>query len=288
MSGIFPEFLKDDGVLIASGIIGERTQEVAARWKHKGSKLPIPPSKTTGRCSFAEEKRVSCLPRFFTEQITKDTALITGEDAAHIGRVLRMQRATRSSCATPRHRLSCAHHPNSSARGAAGSAFLPAKHRGPTVRVRLFQAMPKGDKLDLIVQKAVELGACEVIPVLSKRCVSRPDRQTMGEKERAVSAHYVGSRQAVRQGNPPAFSPLLTFEQALEEMKRDERAIMFYENATAPLKKLLEQPFTTLSILIAAKRVRTGGSGRGPCAGASLWRRWAAGFCGAKPRASRR
>ena len=46
----------------------------------------------------------------------------------------------------------------------------------------LFQCLPKGDKMDFIVQKAVELGVSEIVPVLSSRCVSRPDAKSALKK----------------------------------------------------------------------------------------------------------
>ena len=44
----------------------------------------------------------------------------------------------------------------------------------PSVFVRLYQALPKADKMEWIVQKAVELGVGEIVPVLTERCISRP------------------------------------------------------------------------------------------------------------------
>lgn len=52
----------------------------------------------------------------------------------------------------------------------------------PSVYVRLYMAMPKAEKLELIVQKAVELGVGEIIPVLTRRCVSRPDPKSFEKK----------------------------------------------------------------------------------------------------------
>ena len=51
------------------------------------------------------------------------------------------------------------------------------------VRITLFQGMPKKDKLELIIQKAVELGACEIVPVMTKRTVVKLSE----EKKRGYS-----------------------------------------------------------------------------------------------------
>lgn len=46
----------------------------------------------------------------------------------------------------------------------------------PKQSITLFMAPPKGDKMEFIVQKAVELGVSRIVPYLSKNCVSRPDK----------------------------------------------------------------------------------------------------------------
>lgn len=58
----------------------------------------------------------------------------------------------------------------------------------PDVEITLFQAVPKNDKLDFIVQKATELGAVRIVPFLSKRCVSRPDAKSANKRYNAYSA----------------------------------------------------------------------------------------------------
>jgi len=52
----------------------------------------------------------------------------------------------------------------------------------PNYRAYLYQALPKADKMDYIVQKAVELGVYEIIPFISERCISRPDKESMENK----------------------------------------------------------------------------------------------------------
>ena len=46
------------------------------------------------------------------------------------------------------------------------------------VKIRLYQSVPKGDKFDYIVQKAVELGVSEIVPVYSSRCIVKPDAKS--------------------------------------------------------------------------------------------------------------
>ena len=52
-------------------------------------------------------------------------------------------------------------------------------------RIHLFQGLPKGDKMELIIQKAVELGAFSIIPVETKRCVVKLDVKKAAKKKAA-------------------------------------------------------------------------------------------------------
>lgn len=52
----------------------------------------------------------------------------------------------------------------------------------PSLKLTLCQCLPKGDKLELIIQKCTELGISRIIPVASSRCVSRPDNKDAEKK----------------------------------------------------------------------------------------------------------
>ena len=58
----------------------------------------------------------------------------------------------------------------------------PLPSTEPLLSVTLFQGLPKADKMDLIVQKATELGVNRIVPVLMNRCVTRPDPKDMVRK----------------------------------------------------------------------------------------------------------
>lgn len=124
------------------------------------------------------------MPRFFISGAPADGKFtITGDDAYHIAKVLRMrpgealtvcdQAGTDYDCAlsslTPGEAVCLV-------RGASPSVGEP------TVRVSLYMGLPKGDKMDFIVQKAVELGCSRVVPFFAARSVSRPDAKTLRKK----------------------------------------------------------------------------------------------------------
>ena len=73
----------------------------------------------------------------------------------------------------------------------------------PASKLYLFQGLPKSDKMELIVQKAVELGVYQVIPVAMKRCVVKLDEKKSGQQNKALAGNCGSSRQAEQTGCDP-------------------------------------------------------------------------------------
>ncbi|MEG0752740.1 MAG: 16S rRNA (uracil(1498)-N(3))-methyltransferase [Angelakisella sp.] len=194
------------------------------------------------------------MPRFFTTDINQTTGTITGEDARHISKALR--------CKVGEELVACDGMGNDYQCRIADmgdttvtlTVLSSAPSRSePPVSIRLFQALPKADKLELIVQKAVELGVTTITPVLTERCVSRPDGKAMEKKlERLNRISLEAAKQSGR-GVIPQVTALLSLREALAEMKQAQEAILFYENATAPLGTVLAERPRTISLLIGAE-----------------------------------
>lgn len=101
----------------------------------------------------------------------------------------------------------------------------------PGVRVTIYQGLPKADKLDLIVQKATELGAARVVPVKMERSVVRLDEKD-GEKRRQRLSKI--AREAAKQCGRACVTEVLApvgFERALDMLSREDAALMPWENA---------------------------------------------------------
>lgn len=194
------------------------------------------------------------MPRFFCDAIAGGKAVITGEDAAHIARSLRMQ---------PGERLTL-----SDRQGTDFDCVLdlvtpqevfltvlesyPCRTE-PSVYVRLYMAMPKAEKLELIVQKAVELGVGEIIPVLTRRCVSRPDPKSF-EKKPGASCPALPPRPPSRaDGAAFPVREMMDLRPALEEMAARPGAMLFYERSTAPMREVLDRIEGEASLLIGAR-----------------------------------
>ncbi|MBQ8956758.1 MAG: 16S rRNA (uracil(1498)-N(3))-methyltransferase [Lachnospiraceae bacterium] len=99
------------------------------------------------------------------------------------------------------------------------------------VRVYLFQSLPKGDKMELVIQKAVELGVTEVIPVASKRCVVKlDDKKAAAKVMRWNSIANAAAKQSMRQ-TVPEVREVMDFDEALSYAEKCDVKLIPYELA---------------------------------------------------------
>lgn len=180
------------------------------------------------------------MPRFFTQDITETGGCITGEDAKHIAKVLRMKVGDELTvCDTKGRDYDCMIEEIGAGEVRLKVLSVAPSQSEPDVRVHLYQAMPKADKMETIIQKAVELGAASITPVMTRRCVSRPDAKSMDKKLVRYNRIALEAAKQCGRGVVPPVLPLLELPQALEQMQRTGCPILFYENATAPAKQVI-------------------------------------------------
>ena len=178
------------------------------------------------------------MPRFFVDSLSDDDIILRGEEAAHLSRSLRMREGDAVTLcdgdgldaeAVIRHI-------------ADREVTLHILSRAPSLTeprlaVALFQALPKFDKLETIIQKATEIGVHEIRPFLSRYCVSRPkDFDKKLGRLRKISAE--AAKQSGR-GRVPEVQPLLDFADLCCIMSNYDAAILCYEGATTPLAEAL-------------------------------------------------
>lgn len=118
------------------------------------------------------------------------------------------------------------------------------------ISIYLFQGLPKGDKLELIIQKTVELGVESVIPVEMNRCVVKLDDK---KKKSKVSRWQSISESAAKQSKCnkiPEISDVLTYKQALEKAKELDLFLVPYEskNGMADTKNAISQIKSGMSV----------------------------------------
>ncbi len=192
-------------------------------------------------------------PRFFAPTVG-EKAIIVGENAKHISTVLRMKKGELLViCDNGANDFLC--RISALEKDLVELEVLDCRKNvaEPNVNVTLFQCLPKSDKMDFIVQKATELGASKIIPVLSKRCVSRPDTKSAAKKiERWQKIAEEAAKQSGR-GIIPQISELTDFATAVKEYKNKESGILFYECGGENLNKLISPKIKEIGIFVGSE-----------------------------------
>ena len=187
------------------------------------------------------------MPRFFvtSTQIEGDTVTVLGEDAHHISRSLRLAAGEQITvCDMSRTEYLCELTDFLPDRVLARILSKSPSNTEPPLRVTLYQALPKGDKLDTVIQKAVECGVSCIVPFESERCVVRmkadsEERKTERRRRIAVEA----AKQCGR-GVIPEVLETVSFDRALAMAKEADVVLFCYEgDGTEPLGRILSEVF---------------------------------------------
>lgn len=191
---------------------------------------------------------------FFTEHIDGKTHSITGEDARHIAKSLRMARGEELTLCDRQgveHRCVIKEINPGSVEVDVLENF-PCQNE-PGVKITLYQALPKGDKMDFIVQKAVELGVYRIVPVISSRCVSRPDEKALTKKVQRWQKIAAQAAQQSHRGIIPEVLGALSFQKAVTDAKTSGRSVIFYECGGQPVRKIVREQDETLAVFIGSE-----------------------------------
>ena len=124
---------------------------------------------------------------------------------------------------------------------------LPAK-------IYLFQGLPKADKMELIIQKAVELGAFQIIPVAMKRCVVKLDEKKADSKIKRWQGIAEAAAKQSKRGVIPTVAPVMSYAQAVKMASEMDLKLVPYELAEGmpQTKQLIEsaRPGQQIAIFI--------------------------------------
>lgn len=167
-----------------------------------------------------------------TEMFTESEVTIVGPDVNHIKNVLRMKPGEKVLVSDGKGvNFFCELTEIGS--DAVKAAILPDEVSDTElpVEVVLYQGLPKGDKMELIIQKCVELGVSRVVPVEMSRCVMKIDAKKEGNK---IKRWYGVSESAAKQSKRmivPEISGVMKYKAAIEEAKNADLALVPYEAA---------------------------------------------------------
>lgn len=127
--------------------------------------------------------------------------------------------------------------------------YRQANGSEPTVKVTLYQGVPKGDKLEDVIQKCTELGITSVCPVLTHRSVSRPDEKSATKKQERYQKIALEAAQQSGRGIVPKIQKMTTLKTAVENDDSNLK-ILFYEGGGERLKDIIPKDTGSISIYI--------------------------------------
>lgn len=171
------------------------------------------------------------MPRFFVQdrQISESCVTIEKPDAVHIGRSLRMRLGDEITVCCAGVEYCCKIRTISDDSVVCDIISKEMSKNEANIQLTLFQAVPKGDKLDTIVQKAVELGAVQICPVLTSRCVARYDKKGFEKKRERLQRIALEAAKQSGRGIVPQVSELLTLDECAEKLAENDFALVCYE-----------------------------------------------------------
>ena len=172
------------------------------------------------------------MPRFFVDAdaISGKFAILTGEAASH-AKVLRLKCGDEVTLCTG----DGTDHLCTVSDLSPGQVSLVIRQEVPSsaepkLKCSVYMAYAKADKLEHVIQKATELGACEIVAFPSGRCVSRPDEKSLGKKLERWQKIASSAAQQSGRGIIPVIRAVDSFPLAVEDAAKKELAVLLYEN----------------------------------------------------------
>jgi len=198
------------------------------------------------------------MPRFFVnkEDIGEGSLVISGDDAFHIARSLRMAvgdelTVSDGEGAELRCRLT-------KIRDEECECEIAERREGvgeSPSEITLYMAYPKGDKLEVVIQKAVELGATRIVPFESSRCIKRPKAEKLDKQlARFTRIAEEAAKQCGRSKLPSVGAPL-SFKDMLTEAARASLSLFCYEaeNGTSLKDALKKGVPESISVVVGSE-----------------------------------
>ncbi len=191
------------------------------------------------------------MPRFFVrkDQIENGRVTLLGDDAHHISRSLRMAVGESITvCDMQKYEYEC-----------VLADFLPDRviadviserkcDTEPPYRAELYQALPKGDKLDTVIQKAVECGVSSITTFMSERCIAKEKGDEENKLRRRAKIALEAAKQSGR-GIIPEINPTVSFSETLKMASKADIKLFCYEgDGTRSMREILTEAKANLDL----------------------------------------
>ncbi|MFV0529039.1 MAG: 16S rRNA (uracil(1498)-N(3))-methyltransferase [Lachnospiraceae bacterium] len=197
------------------------------------------------------------MQRFFVEksQIEGNYIRITGSDMNHIKNVLRMKlKDTLQVCDDAQMEYSCYIEAMKPEEILLHIQYAQEQGAELSSSILLFQALPKADKMEFIIQKAVELGAERIQPMRTRRCVVKLDETKAQKKQQRWQQISESAAKQAKRGKIPTVGSVMGFSEALQMAAACDIRLIPYEMETnlKETKELLAQipPGASIAVFI--------------------------------------
>ena len=168
---------------------------------------------------------------FFTDKKQSDGLyLIDGSDYNHIKNVLRMKVGEQFIVSDSGNSHLC--ELNSFEKDFCLAKVLEENYLTTElpIKIRLFQGLPKSDKLELIIQKCVELGVSEIIPVEMARSIVKFDQKKKAQKTERFQAIAESAAKQSKRNVIPTIKDAVNLNEALKLAEDSDLILIPYEN----------------------------------------------------------
>lgn len=190
--------------------------------------------------------------RYFTSEISGDTALLTGADAHHLGKVMRARIGEQvilcDGSGFDYDGVITAIEPDQVQFSVANKRPCTAE---PKAKVTVFAGYPKQDKLELILQKSVELGAERIVPFFSRFCVVTPKKEDQ-KNQRYARIAAEAAKQCGR-GILPEVELPLNINQLPGRFSEFDAVLFFYEKGGRPLRQCVPAEGGRIALITGAE-----------------------------------
>ena len=179
---------------------------------------------------------------------------ITGDDAFHISRSLRMRVGDEISVSISDGRIfNCVLSSFTSDSVTADVVSVSSCDTESPCRIHIYQALPKSDKLETVIQKSVECGAYSITPFMSSRCIVKDGGSFEKKLERYNRISLEAAKQCGR-GIVPEVKPILSFDQMLNEASKTALSLFCYEaDGTLPIPQVLKPNVSDISVIVGSE-----------------------------------
>ena len=191
--------------------------------------------------------------RYFLTEINDNLATVTGSEAVHLCRVMRIKTGDSVVLCDNAGFDYTAVAKDVNEKLITFDIIEKTKNEAePAKSLTVYMALPKSDKLEFIVQKACELGAKKLVPFVSEFCVAQKSKKEDNKKARLAKISAEAAKQCGR-STPMEIGDTLTLKQLLAEMGANDINLFFYEHADMPLKEANLADKQTVGVIIGSE-----------------------------------